>query len=207
MKEILYKYRSLANFERFLDILLNKRLHGAVYNTLNDPMEGYFKGDCLTDAEWQRLRDERKNLRICSLAGNHTSNLMWTHYADEHRGCCIAVEVPERCKWQRMDVSYVSQPPVISTGCPTDEAIKQICSTKSNFWEYEQEVRFVKAVSSNRQSPFLPVRIHAVYLGVRVSDERERLIRRIVDQINRISKESIEVYKLRRENVSFYTDW
>ena len=105
------------------------------------------------------------------------------------------------------DMIYVSQPPVISTGFPTDEAIKQICSTKSNFWEYEQEVRFVKAVSSNRQSPFLPVRIHAVYLGVRVSDERERLIRRLIEQFNRISKEPIEVYKLRRENVSFYTDW
>ncbi len=207
MKEILYKYRSLANFERFLDILLNKRLYGAVYNTLNDPMEGYFKADSLTDVEWQLLRDERKNLRICSLAGNHTSNLLWSHYADEHRGCCIAVEVPDRCKWQRLDVNYVSQPPVISAGTPTDNAIKSICSTKSDFWEYEQEVRFVKSVANNRQSPFLPVRILEIYLGVRVSDEKERLIRRIVDNINRLSKKPIDVYKLKRENVCFYTDW
>lgn len=207
MKEILYKYRSLANFERFLDILLNKRLYGAVYNTLNDPMEGYFKGDNLIDSEWQRLREERKNLRICSFAGNHTSNLLWSHYADEHRGCCIAVEVPDRCKWQRWDVNYVSQPPVISTGTPAGDAIKTICSTKSDFWAYEQEVRFVKPVANNRQSPFLPVRILEIYLGVRVSDERERLIRRLVEQINCCSKEPIEVYKLRRENVCFYTNW
>ncbi len=207
MKEILYKYRSLANFEWFLDILLNKRLYGAVYNTLNDPMEGFFKGDKLTDAEWRQIGKERKSLRICSLAGNHISNLMWAHYADEHRGCCIAVEVPERCKWERWSVNYVLQPLVISTGAPTADAIKSICSTKSDFWKYEQEVRFVKRVGNSRQSPFMPVRILAVYLGVRVSDERERLIRRIVEQFSRTNKVDIEVHKLKRESVGFYPTW
>jgi hypothetical protein len=190
-----------------MDILYNARIHGETYDKLNDPMEGYFKGENLTQEEWNQIREERKQLRICSLAGNHTNNLMWTHYADEHRGCCIAVEVPERCKWQRFGVSYVTQPPVISTGLLTSDVLLRICSTKADFWQYEQEVRFVKKVSSKQQSPYLPVRIREIFLGVRVSEGHERLIRRIVDQFNLKNKQRIEVVKMRRENVCFYTDW
>ncbi len=41
---IYYKYRSLKydGFERFIDIVLNDRLYGSVYNEMNDPMEGRF---------------------------------------------------------------------------------------------------------------------------------------------------------------------
>lgn len=35
-----YKYRSLDNFRNFIDILVNKRLYGAKYDSLNDPFEG-----------------------------------------------------------------------------------------------------------------------------------------------------------------------
>lgn len=34
-----YKYRSLDNFRNFIDILVNKRLYGAKYDSLNDPFE------------------------------------------------------------------------------------------------------------------------------------------------------------------------
>jgi len=39
---ILYKYRSLVNFERILDIILNQRLYCSKYDELNDPFEGLF---------------------------------------------------------------------------------------------------------------------------------------------------------------------
>ena len=39
----LYKYRSLRqNLDFVLDILLNGRLYCAEYQTLNDPLEGFF---------------------------------------------------------------------------------------------------------------------------------------------------------------------
>lgn len=42
-KEVLYKYRGLSNLKRFLEIILNKKLYGALYTELNDPMEGSFR--------------------------------------------------------------------------------------------------------------------------------------------------------------------
>lgn len=43
MNKPLYKYCSLENLERFLSIIIDKKLHGALYNELNDPMEGYYQ--------------------------------------------------------------------------------------------------------------------------------------------------------------------
>lgn len=42
MPELLYKYRSLENLERFLDIIIDRKLYGALYNEMNDPMEALF---------------------------------------------------------------------------------------------------------------------------------------------------------------------
>ena len=39
---ILYKYRSLSNFEHVADIILNDRLYCPTYEELNDPFEGLF---------------------------------------------------------------------------------------------------------------------------------------------------------------------
>lgn len=39
---LLYKYRSIENFQFFVDIILNKRLYAARYLDLNDPMEGHY---------------------------------------------------------------------------------------------------------------------------------------------------------------------
>ena len=39
---ILYKYKSLADLEHVLDIILYERLHCSTYDKLNDPFEGLF---------------------------------------------------------------------------------------------------------------------------------------------------------------------
>ena len=50
-----YKYRTLDDLERILDIIVNKRLYGAVYKELNDPMEGKFNKDGLTREDFNAI--------------------------------------------------------------------------------------------------------------------------------------------------------
>lgn len=38
-----YKYRSLENLKRFLEIVMNRKLWSSTYKELNDPMEGVFQ--------------------------------------------------------------------------------------------------------------------------------------------------------------------
>ena len=52
---LLYKYRSLDNWKFLLDILINKRLHAARFQDLNDPMEGrYYYEDEVISLEFRR---------------------------------------------------------------------------------------------------------------------------------------------------------
>ena len=89
-----YKYRSLSNIRYFLDILIFKRLYLASYSELNDPMEGAFRIQNGVDVSWlSLLRSEKNNIHICSLSKTYNSILMWSHYADSHKGCCIELEV------------------------------------------------------------------------------------------------------------------
>ena len=86
--QIFYKYRSLENLDRFLDIIVNNRLYGAVYNTLNDPMEGKFNKQGLEKSDFEEIYGTLKTTRICSLLKKQDNQefpnnfLMWPHYAD-----------------------------------------------------------------------------------------------------------------------------
>lgn len=55
MKRTYYKYRSLSDFERFLDIIVNKRFYGAVNKELNDPMEGRYNKTGLDSDDFDNI--------------------------------------------------------------------------------------------------------------------------------------------------------
>ena len=63
--KIYYKYRSFEEFERFLDIIVNNRLYGAVYKALNDPMEGKYNKEGLVKDDYENINHHLKRTRIC----------------------------------------------------------------------------------------------------------------------------------------------
>lgn len=114
--ELLYKFMSLSNFRRFVDILLYNRIYGATYRELNDPMECAFV-HCFE--EDNNLYQQLKRVRICSFmtdARNNDKNdvepynniLMWSHYADSHKGVCLELEYSKAYNydWERIGVTY-----------------------------------------------------------------------------------------------------
>lgn len=67
-KEVLYKYRGLSNLKRFLEIILNKKLYGALYTELNDPMEGSFRYNYKIPHEIIEDLKDQKQKRIFALS-------------------------------------------------------------------------------------------------------------------------------------------
>ena len=202
--DTLYKYKKLKHFEYFMDMLITRRLYGATFRELNDPMEGYFISENFDNSEWETMKNTRKRVRICSLSKNYNNALMWAHYADEHKGCCIELEVPDDTKWIRLDMQYQSSMPKLSSGIDSKEAIKQIFGIKSNFWSYEKEVRFIKLVKQTTEGkPYkanLPIRIKKIYLGIRVPLDVKNRIERIVKAVD----SNIDVIKIRQDNINFW---
>lgn len=74
------------------------------------------------------------------------SDLMWAHYADNHRGFCIEYEYDER-EFSLFAVTYSSHPIMASAKeflFTPDEIFVRLLTTKSVEWMYEDEWRIVE---------------------------------------------------------------
>ena len=183
-----FKYRSLSNLRYFLDILVNKRLYMATYSELNDPMEGAYlvsgNNSSATNQWLQLLRSAKHDWRICSFSKKYNNILMWSHYADSHKGCCIECEVVSK-PVNIVNVKYGSQIPPINLNLPPKDAAKDVLSRKLDFWKYEDEVRVLKDVpQGSTKSKFLKIKIHSVYLGIRVSSVDRIFYRSLIKSID-----------------------
>ena len=96
--------------------------------------------------------------------------LMWSHYADQHRGCCIAFKTDNL---NLLPVEYVDKRPLV---CSDDiESKMKFILKKHTNWSYEREWRYLKVAPeiSKKDLPiFLPIgdSIVAVYFGARSKD-------------------------------------
>ena len=105
------------------------------------------------------IRD--KTLVYC-FSKRNDSILMWSHYADKHKGICIEfeveptekdmIEVVYSEKKSKFDILRVTslilgleflKKPFDASDQEFNKKIMEPCYTKSNEWEYEKEVRYI----------------------------------------------------------------
>jgi hypothetical protein len=150
-----YKFRPASGIHHALDVLLNKRLYCADWTALNDPMEGAFAFSALPGNAGEAAKHERdivlkKNeYRVCSLAGNIDSHLVWAHYAGGFGGLAIEVDVPVDTDPLIRQVRYRPAPELVHFA-PTpnpDEHARNILFSKLDAWKYESEIRVLSRTS------------------------------------------------------------
>lgn len=142
-----------------------------------------------------RIRDVINNsFGICSLTEDFSNLLMWSHYADSHRGFCIQVDalrlreitnkyfelLKDLIVFERVTYSEtfpIVNPYIMNTDRPEDFFIGTI--TKSKEWSYEKEWRIVYYKQANLSVPFNNT-ITAVYFGCNCPDEKIREVASIV---------------------------
>jgi hypothetical protein len=175
---ILYKYRNFNNWQFILDIFINKRLHAAPYTQLNDPMEGmyYYNDRDSYNIVTENIRNEKQRTLICSLSSLENNNLMWSHYADSHRGIIFGVEIdapiypagpPNADICTRVhEVEYVSDFIDITSDMPTGTAAtaRKILSKKLLPWGYEKEFRVFS------RDEYIPIKIVSITFGLKFDD-------------------------------------
>lgn len=186
-----YKYKSLKgnSFKFFIKMLIDCKMYAACFNELNDPMEGVYKAD----KELEGYFSQKEEMRIISLIEKNGDEkphnmLMWSHYTDEHRGCCIefhfkSIEDEEKT----LPVKYFDKLKTEKVN-----SIEEILRRKFVDWKYEQEVRYLGP------EKFVPIEIDRIYLGMRIDnmysndDAEERFMRMLINTIN----PNIEVVKM-----------
>jgi len=202
MAETLYKYISLKNFKRFVDIIMNKRLYAAKYTELNDPMEGiYYHTPNFRRVLRDKIYEGKQNLRICSLSKEKDNLLMWSHYADGHKGIIIGVQIEEPDKYEKNDIIY-SGLKKIEEGKLNKKTAVEILSRKLISWKYEKEVRVFVKQDQPSLKPFINVYFVSITFGCRIKKEDETFIRELVElKYNNIEfiNSSIELFDIRQE--------
>lgn len=200
----LFKYRKFD--KSCLELLLNRELWFASPVTLNDPFEAESSIDEVLEAVWalkpipiakrkdfeNMLRLQLSSTGICSFSKTRKNQLMWSHYADEHKGVCIGFKEhmirSEDSNIYPIDVTYQAEYPFkeIIKRINYFERIREmnnldniagdillsILGTKYTSWKYERERRLVSVRPFAYK--FEPEAVNSIAFGLRMP-ERDRV--------------------------------
>jgi hypothetical protein len=120
------------------------------------------------------LYEEMRRSGVLSLAARWDCPLMWSHYADEHRGLCIEYDASDhKCqhlsKVDYTTAGHIKVSDIFEWKVRGSTAAEQIVRNaffyaKAGQWKYEREWRDVAESSGTEHAPF---RIGGVYFGLR----------------------------------------
>jgi hypothetical protein len=173
----LYKYKSLGNLWHVLDMVVNHRLYCAHWRELNDPLEGRYeiylgkKDDEIEGVMDSRIGRARDKYRIACLSADPENFLLWSHYADGHKGIVVEIDIPDG----HPDLTAVVYTPfssVFSEKTDTKEDMRHLFSGKALPWSYEQEYRVITEAKYFE----LPRPASRLLLGAMVSKEQVRIL-------------------------------
>lgn len=135
----------------------------------------------------------RSKYKICSLTEHFDNILMWSHYANFHKGICIKYDTNE-LKDYLYNVNYAKNildlTNMIRLDSPDINIFEKLMMiTKSKIWQYEDEWRIVidqKLIKNNKYKA-TPV---GIYLGTNISKQSRGRV------INKAREKNLEIYEL-----------
>lgn len=113
--------------------------------------------------------------KVCCFSKSKTNKLMWSHYADNHRGMVLEYDISLDLNvfQYAIPVIYHEKLPEINFMAQKDKSIVSVLKNKSQDWSYEKEVRIINdnpAGAPNR-IPINPESLRSVIFGHRTSKE------------------------------------
>ena len=146
---------NLSKAEHALSNLENSRIKISTFNDLNDPFEllaANFKESRSRKIfrDWKSTTNEKTGI-IC-FSGDWSEPVMWSHYAEKHKGICLGFNV-NRDIVQKID--YQSERLLIELDSDTNpehlpnELKDSLLCTKSSGWSYEEEHRIFLELNSD----------------------------------------------------------
>ena len=98
----------------------------------------------------QALKEKKKDFKVSCFSEIPDDVLMWSHYADKHKGMCIGFDLNVICpEYVLYPVNYIKEMQQIDGMANTPYVFYYWVTFKADRWSYEREVR---AVSKNGKS-------------------------------------------------------
>lgn len=159
--------------------------------------------DEITKQKWIRCNElieiERKKVNVCCFTTRNDSMLMWSHYADHHKGVCVEYDfsydfgLRERIQpVQYCDTQYDITSRLLPDFNPMNISLGTYISalTKAKDWQYEDEWRLIKNNGRTKHPMPLP---KVIYLGTRFSQNEISLQEKLFELANTLKIPTIQM--------------
>jgi Protein of unknown function (DUF2971) len=170
--------------------LQEKRLKISVLDDLNDPFEllPYQMTDRNKRAALNATRRQMASNRgLLCFSATWKDPVLWAHYADKHKGLCLAFDVPqETCRAVTYEKRRLKLP--AKPSLPDAEAL---IFTKYVNWQYEQELRIWASLNTCDHGLYFAdfgptLRLEKVIAGARCSLSEMQITRAIEPLLERV---------------------
>lgn len=210
----LYKYKPMNQYT--LDIIASERIYYALPESFNDPFDtqcSFTSSTAITHSTdvdkitrafpddpdimafelknvssgIDSFQRQLKNFGIVSLAESAADILMWSHYADNHKGICIELDRNKHNELGNSEVTskvkYTKSYPSLNSKLLIDSdkfnsSLQRVLYTKSKQWEYEKEWRTFKPQGGTVYP--LPGKIKSVTFGTRSSQMDIEIVKKLI---------------------------
>jgi hypothetical protein len=146
---------------------------------------------------WQQsLKNIREEAGVYCFAGSGKSTLMWSHYAEDHKGVCLQFERVQDIAIlsHALRVRYVPDLPVLNWVVGFHEGIGEMIFAKHPCWEYEQESRIMIYGQGGRYLRFAPQALRKLIFGCRAAPNLIEAVNGWLDERAELGHPPIDVY-------------
>ena len=148
-------------------------------------------------------KESFSKIGVSCFSKNNSNLLMWSHYADSHRGMCLEFDSQVLPFSKCNEVTYKSKIPSISMDSLLNEDldsefIKKLLSFKSIDWKHEEELRIFHQ-ESNKSYVYPNNSLKAIYFGIR-SDQSDI---EIVCSIIKAQNPNVKFYRMEKKELTF----
>jgi len=189
------------------DDTINKAMEDEIYNFFNEFMNNEVK-------EMNNKFNEvlKKGYKICSFSENIESLLMWSHYADEHKGFAIEYDFSVlpvsdltcRFLWPVIYSENLFDASKFFKEAKNKESFNNLFGIisaihKAKDWQYEKEWRLVVIPFSGKDPPhnFQVPTPKSVYFGAKMLDKDKK----IISEITKVK--SIPLYRMELSHTEY----
>ncbi|MBK9043202.1 MAG: DUF2971 domain-containing protein [Saprospiraceae bacterium] len=173
----IYKYYSINEFT--LDAILNNYFWFCDIEKLNDPLDGrYLHSEKLLKKYNMpsKMNEELTKIflwGVCSFTTNNNNILMWSHYANNHKGICLEfITLNERLLSEMLHpIIYTNKKPIIND---FKDIMHKGLFRKSKNWQYESEWRLLGP--ADEKMNYNPKALSSIYLGAKIEKHDEERI-------------------------------
>lgn len=147
------------------------------------------------------IKHASENLGVSCFSESKDIILMWSHYADHHKGMCIEFDTKEQPFPSLCKVEYEIEFPEVNPIFAIREDFNiymKFFITKYIEWNYEREWRLIVPEADSKQT-YSAKAIKAIYFGSRAKESDIK----IICQIARTHNPEVKLYKSKMSNTKF----